>query len=140
MKRYRAPGSPQPAQGAERLRLVLADDSAGFRAALSAYLRDYEQLEIAATAATGEQAIALAELHAPDMVVMDVRMPGIGGIEATRVLKTLARAPKVLVLTLDERDWVRRAALDAGADFFLVKDRLHDDFPPILQSLRGSGL
>ncbi|MEW6687783.1 MAG: response regulator transcription factor [Pseudomonadota bacterium] len=119
------------------LRLLLADDSAGFLAALCAYLLDYPQVAVVGTAASGEQAIALSERLAPDVVVMDLAMPGIGGIEATRDLKTRARAPTVLVLTLDARESMRRAALEAGADFFVAKDRLHEDFPAVLAQLEN---
>jgi DNA-binding NarL/FixJ family response regulator len=118
------------------LRLLLVDDNAEFLGALRAYLRE-QGLEIAGTAATGEQAVALAERLAPDLVVMDLAMPGIGGIEATRILKTRSPAPRVLVLTLDAREHVRAAVLEAGADFFLAKDRLHDDFPAILARIEG---
>lgn len=119
------------------LRLLLADDSARFLAALRAYLLDFSQLEVAGTAASGEEALALAQHLAPDLVVMDVAMPGIGGIEATRILKARAIAPRVLVLTLDDRACVRRAALDAGADHFIRKDRLDHDVPALLAQLTG---
>lgn len=120
------------------LRLLLADDSAGFLDALRAYLAEFAHLEVAATAASGEQAVALAQIHSPHVVLLDVGMPGMGGIEAARILKTLRPAPRVLVLTLDERAWVRQAALDAGADHFIVKDRLHAEFPAWLSRLAAA--
>ena len=118
-------------------RLLLVDDSAYFLDSLRNYIGVFPQLAVAGTAPSGEQAIALNNLLAPDVIVMDVQMPGIGGLAATRMIKALPRAPKVLVLTLHEQEEVRRAAFDAGADFFIVKDRLHDEFPAIVAQLAG---
>ena len=118
-------------------RLLLVDDSANFLKALHGYLAQFRQLMVVGTASTGEHAIALAEQLAPDVVVMDAQMPGIGGLAATRIVKSLPRAPKVLLLTLFDHGEVRSAAREAGADFFIAKDRLHDEFPAVMAQLAG---
>ena len=114
------------------LRVLLVDDSDTFLAALREYVEDFSQLIVAATAKSGEQAVALAGELSPDLVLMDLDMPGIGGIEATRIIKSLPRRPLVAVVTLHDAAQMRRAVLDAGADFFMVKSRLHEEFSGML--------
>ena len=114
------------------LRVLLVDDSDTFLAALREYVEDFSQLIVAATAKSGEQAVALAGELSPDLVLMDLDMPGIGGIEATRIIKSLPRRPLVAVVTLHDAAQMRRAGLDAGADFLMVKSRLHEEFPGML--------
>ena len=116
-------------------KVLLVDDHAAFLRALRDYIGGFPQLNVVGVAATGEQAVALAELLSPDLVLMDLDMPGIGGIEATRIIKSLPRVPQVVVLTLHEEESFRRAALEAAADFFIVKDRLHEQFPAILEQI-----
>ena len=115
--------------------VLLVDDHAQFVAMLRDYLGQFQRLRVTAVAASGEQAVALAEMHAPDIVFIDLDMPGIGGIEATRILKTLPRKPQVVVLTLHDEVRFRRAALEAGADSFIVKDRLHDELPSLVERM-----
>ena len=114
------------------MQVLLVDDSDTFLAALREYVEEYSQIIVTATAKSGEQAVALAELLSPDVVLMDLDMPGIGGIEATRIIKSLPRPPLVAVVTLHDAAQMRRAGLDAGADFFMVKSRLHEEFPGML--------
>lgn len=122
-------------QNAKPLRLLLVDDSETFLAALRVVLAGYDGIEIAGEAHSGEQAVALTEALAPDAVFMDLAMPGIGGIEATRCIKTLAAAPPVVLLTLYEDAFYREAAREAGADFFVSKERLRDVLPALLRQL-----
>ena len=112
--------------------VLLVDDHAQFLAMMRDDLGQFPQLRVTATAASGEQAVALAEMHAPDIVIIDLDMPGIGGIEATRILKSLPCQPRVLVLTLHDEARFRRAALEAGADFFIVKNCVYDEMPSLL--------
>lgn len=128
------PGSTER-PGRPPWRVVLADDSPEFLASMLGFVSAFPQLQVVSTAATGEQAVALAELHSPDLVLLDLNMPGIGGLEATRILKSLRAAPKVAVVTLHDEPRFRAAALEAGADCFIAKDRLFDDFPAALARL-----
>jgi DNA-binding NarL/FixJ family response regulator len=105
------------------LRLVLVDDQAMVRAGLRMIVESDPDLEVVAEAADGRQAVAVVADARPDVVLMDVRMPEMDGIEATRrILAAGADAPKVLVLTTFDLDEHAYAALQAGASGFLLKE------------------
>jgi DNA-binding NarL/FixJ family response regulator len=115
------------------VRVVLADDQPLIRAALQMVIADAPDLELVGEVATGLHAVQLAEELRPDVVVMDIRMPGMDGIEATRLItKGTSRAQVIVLTTFDEDDYVY-AALHAGASGFLVKDMALDD---ILTAIR----
>jgi DNA-binding NarL/FixJ family response regulator len=101
-----------------RLRVVIADDQPMMRAGFKAVLEATGSIEVVAEAATGEEAVAAAEAHRPDVVLMDIRMPGMDGIEATRRLPR----QRVLILTTFGLDEYIIEALRAGASGFLLKD------------------
>jgi DNA-binding NarL/FixJ family response regulator len=100
------------------LRVVIADDQPMMRAGFKAVLEATGSIEVVAEAGTGEEAVAAAEAHAPDVVLMDLRMPGMDGIEATRRLPR----QRVLILTTFGLDEYIIEALRAGASGFLLKD------------------
>ena len=103
-------------------RILLVDDQPLVRAGLSMALADLPDLTVAGEAGSGAEAIRLATELRPDVVVMDIRMPGTDGIEATRAITAAAPDVRVLILTtFDDEDNVY-AALRAGASGFLVKD------------------
>jgi DNA-binding NarL/FixJ family response regulator len=123
------------------VRVVLADDQPLVRAALRMVITDAPDLEVVGEAGTGTEAVRLAETVRPNVVVMDIRMPGMDGIEATRLITTGSGSAHVIVLTtFDDDDYVY-SALRAGASGFLVKDMALDD---ILAAIRvvaaGDGL
>ena len=101
-----------------RLRVVIADDQPLMRAGFKAVLEATGGIEVVAEAGDGEEAIAVAERHRPDVVLMDIRMPRVDGIEATRRLPR----HRVLVLTTFGLDEYIVEALRAGASGFLTKD------------------
>jgi DNA-binding NarL/FixJ family response regulator len=101
-----------------RLRVVIADDQPMMRAGFKAVLEATGSIEVVAEAATGEEAVTAAEAHRPDVVLMDIRMPGMDGIEATRRLPR----QRVLILTTFGLDEYIIEALRAGASGFLLKD------------------
>ena len=103
------------------IRLVVADDQAMVREGLAAILGAEDDLEVVATAADGAEAVAAARRVRPDVVVMDVRMPGMDGIEATRLIVNAGLA-RVLVLTTFDLDEYVYDAVRAGASGFLLKD------------------
>ena len=109
------------------IRVVLADDQPLVLSALRLLINVATDIEIVGQAATGAQAVSLVrELH-PDVVVMDIRMPGMDGIEATRMITSESAAARVVMLTtFDDDDNVYRS-LRAGASGFLVKDMALDD-------------
>jgi DNA-binding NarL/FixJ family response regulator len=111
----------QEPSGDVRIRVLIADDHLLFAEALSTLLERHDRIEVVGAAATGPEAIDRAlTLHA-DVVVMDVGMPGIDGLETTRRLRTIAPKTRVIVLTgLTDSDMEQRAA-DAGASALLTK-------------------
>jgi DNA-binding NarL/FixJ family response regulator len=103
------------------IRVLIADDHPLVRQGLKAALAPVPEVEIVAEAATGQAAIREAVLHRPDVVVMDLQMPDLNGIEATRQLGRTLPSAAVLVLTMfDDDDWVF-AAMRAGARGYVLK-------------------
>ncbi|MEV8563235.1 response regulator transcription factor [Streptomyces sp. NPDC051917] len=108
------------------IRVLLADDQPVVRAGLRMLINDIPDIEIVGEAGTGAEAVQLAtDLH-PDVVVMDIRMPVMDGIEATRLIKTGTQASVVVLTTFDDDENVY-ASLHAGASGFLIKDMVLDD-------------
>jgi DNA-binding NarL/FixJ family response regulator len=104
------------------IRVVIADDQGMVRSGFSVLLNAQPDIEVIAEAVNGEEAIArAAELH-PDVILMDVRMPVLDGLQATRVITAMDGAPKVLVLTTFDLDDYVYEALRSGASGFLLKD------------------
>ncbi|PSM44706.1 DNA-binding response regulator [Streptomyces dioscori] len=104
-------------------RVLLTDDQPLIRHGLRVLIADHPRLEVAGEAGNGEEAVRLAAQLAPDVVMMDIRMPGMDGIEATRrITASSGTPPKVLVLTTFDDDEYVYGALRAGASGFLVKD------------------
>ncbi|MEV0936732.1 response regulator transcription factor [Streptomyces phaeochromogenes] len=123
------------------VRVVLADDQPLVRAALRMVIAETTGLEVVGEAGTGAEAVALAGAERPDVVVMDIRMPGMDGIEATRLITEGSGGAQVIMLTTFDDDDYLYGALRAGAAGFLVKDMALDD---ILDAIRvvatGDGL
>jgi DNA-binding NarL/FixJ family response regulator len=103
------------------VRVLLADDDALLRAGVAVVLGTADGIEVVGEAADGLQAVALCRSLGPDVVVMDVRMPGIDGIEATRRIVAAGFPTRVLVLTTFHHDEYVWGALQAGASGFLLK-------------------
>ncbi|MFF2790634.1 response regulator [Streptomyces sp. NPDC058049] len=115
------------------IRVLLADDQPLIRAALQMVITDSPDIEVVAEAGTGIEAVELAVSADPDVVMMDIRMPGMDGIEATQqVIAGPSRAHVIVLTTFDDDDYVY-GALRAGASGFLVKDMAVDD---ILAAIR----
>jgi DNA-binding NarL/FixJ family response regulator len=102
-------------------RILIADDDALLRAGLAVILGTAADLQVVAEASDGTEAVRLCLRHAPDVVLMDVRMPGIDGIEATRRLIAAQPDTKILILTTFHDDDYVYGALRAGASGFLLK-------------------
>lgn len=104
------------------IRIVIADDQALVRGALAALLEMEEDIEVAGVAADGAEALSLVASLAPDVCLMDIQMPGVDGIEATRRLRAASASTHVLIVTTFARPGYLRSALDAGAAGFMAKD------------------
>ncbi|GIE85007.1 response regulator [Actinoplanes regularis] len=109
------------------VRVLLADDQPLIRSGLRVLIADTGDLSVVGEAGTGAEAVRLAREHRPDVIVMDIRMPVMDGIEATRHLMAGPDPARVLILTTFDDDEYVYAALRAGASGFLVKDMALDD-------------
>ncbi|MFF1352803.1 response regulator [Streptomyces sp. NPDC058297] len=108
--------------GITAIRVVLADDERMVRSALRAILSAEDGIEVVGEAATGAEAVSVVRELAPDVVLMDVRMPGVDGIRATeQILRSMAEPPRIVVVTTFENDAYVYEALRAGASGFLLK-------------------
>jgi DNA-binding NarL/FixJ family response regulator len=118
-----AAGRPEPGQGAP-IRVLLADDQPLARAGLRTLLESSEQIQVVGEASSGAEAVERARADRPDVVLMDIRMPGLDGLEATRRIvadERLAEVRVVMLTTFDLDEYVYEA-LRAGASGFLAKD------------------
>lgn len=104
------------------IRLLIADDQALVRGALGALLELEPDLAVIGMASDGAEAVRLAEELHPDVCLMDIQMPGMDGVEATRRIREVSEGTRVLVVTTFARPGYLRSALDAGASGFIVKD------------------
>ena len=110
------------------IRVLLVDDQELVRTGFRMVLTDEDGIDVVGEAGNGREAIAAAERQRPDVIVMDIRMPVMDGIEATRRLATDASPPRILVLTTFDADEHVVDALRAGASGFLLKDVTPADF------------
>jgi PAS domain S-box-containing protein len=115
--------------------VVLVDDSGDYVAAVKSWLELWPELQLVGVAKNGDEAIALVEKVRPDLVLMDVSMPGISGFEAVRRIKCLSDPPKVIMLTIEEDGVSRLGAKSAGADDFVPKTALTTALLPAISRL-----
>jgi len=118
------------------LRLLVVDDQAVVRLGFTALLDSQDDMAVVGAAGDGQQAVRLAAQLKPDVVLMDIRMPVLGGIEATGIITNREAAPRVLVLTTFDLDDYVYDALRAGASGFLLKDATPEE---ILHAVRVVG-
>jgi two-component system response regulator DesR len=104
------------------LRVMIAEDQTMFRQAMVALLELEPDIHVVVEAAGGEEALAMARKHQPDVAVLDIEMPAPGGIEVTRRLTAAGFAGKIVIVTTFGRPGYLRAAMAAGASGFLLKD------------------
>ena len=116
------------------LRILIADDHPVFRYGLKALLHSVEGMQVVGEATTGEETIALAEDLQPDVILMDLKMPGMTGIEATRRIAQAHPAVGILVVTMLEEDDAVFATMRAGARGYLVKGADQDE---VLRAIRA---
>jgi DNA-binding NarL/FixJ family response regulator len=109
------------------IRVVLVDDQILVRTGFRMILDETEDIEVVGEAGDGAAAIEVTARTRPDVVLMDVRMPGVDGITATGRIRALSPAPKVIILTTFDLDDYLFAGLRAGASGFLLKDTLAED-------------
>lgn len=122
---------------ADRIRVLLVDDQELVRYGFRLVLEAQDDMVVVGEASDGAEAVSSAKLLKPEVILMDVRMPGVGGIEATR--RILAELPdtRVLVLTTYERDEFAFGALQAGAAGFLLKNTRPDELVEAVRTVRS---
>jgi DNA-binding NarL/FixJ family response regulator len=116
------------------VKVVIADDQALVRAGLRMILESQADIEVVAEAGDGEEALAACKQHHPDVVLMDVKMPRLNGLEALRRMAALGDSTKVLILTTFDLDEYVYEALRDGASGFLLKDVRPDQ---LIEAVRG---
>ena len=116
---------------------LLVDDNTSFLDSATRFLEADEQVKIVGRAASGVEAIEQIARLRPDVVVMDVAMPGMSGLDAARRIKSSPHAPLVVISTMHDHPEIRSAATSAQADGFVPKTRLCDELVPLLKSLCG---
>jgi DNA-binding NarL/FixJ family response regulator len=124
------------------IRVLVVDDQTIVRAGFAALLGAQQDITVVGQAGNGKEAVRLAELHHPDIVLMDIRMPEMDGIEAThRILKAAKSEIRIVVLTTFDVDEYVYEALSAGASGFLLKDSTADDLVSAVRIVaRGDAL
>jgi DNA-binding NarL/FixJ family response regulator len=105
------------------LKVIVADDHAGFRELLTGFLRS-QGVEVVGVAKNGTEAVEQADQCSPDLVLMDISMPKLGGFEATRMIKRLHPKTKVVIISSHTGEVYRKAAMENSADGFIEKDSI----------------
>jgi DNA-binding NarL/FixJ family response regulator len=116
-------------------RILLVDDSQTFLNAACHALAEDVRLEVVGSALSGQEGLALLAQKKPDLVLVDVAMPGMNGMEATRLIKAQPNAPQVVILTSYDLAHYRVAATAAGADHFICKADFDSQLFPLLETL-----
>ncbi len=121
------------------IRVLLVDDNDAFLETVARFLADDQQIEIVGQANSGPDALEQVEHLRPDLVLMDLAMPGMSGLEATRQIKARPTGPRVIILTLYDSPEYRAAAQELGADGFVVKSEFFDQLQPAIHTLFSQG-
>ena len=121
------------------LRLVLADDHEVTRTGFVSLLAGLAQFEVVGQASDGLQAVELCEQLLPDIVILDIRMPGLNGLGAARLLQERLPAVKVVMFTMDDSPEYLEAAMNAGAVGYLLKDASRAEVIQALQKVGAGG-
>ena len=128
------------AQPAAPIRVLIVDDHQLFAQALEAILAAEERIEVVGCARDGRQAVELARTLSPDVILMDISMPGMDGIEATRLIVAEATPTRVLVLTGSNSRMDVDRARDAGAAGYVTKDRIAAELIDAIVEVAGRKL
>jgi DNA-binding NarL/FixJ family response regulator len=120
-------------------RVIVVDDHAVIRRGVQGILRAFPEWELCGEAENGQQAIRLAEALKPDIIIMDVSMPELNGLEATRIIHSVLPNTKILLLTLHSSTELLRSAFRAGARGYVLKSDAEHELIRALNVLAGDG-
>jgi two-component system, NarL family, response regulator len=124
---------------ASTIRVLIVDDHSVVRFGLAAIISLQTDMTVAGEAASGEEACAFCRDRAVDVVMMDLRLPGLSGVEAIRAIREMRPAARFIVLTTYEGDEDIRRALDAGAHAYLLKGMSHGDVTAAVRKVHSGG-
>jgi two-component system NarL family response regulator len=128
---------PGAGRGTDPIRVLIADDHALFRRGLEMVLQGEAGLELVGQASDGQEAVQIAGEVVPDVVLMDIRMPKMTGIEAARQMKEVAPSAKIVILTISDEDDDLFEAIRAGASGYLLKDIPLDELADSVRAVHG---
>jgi len=128
-------GSQGARVGVDPIRVLIADDHALFRRGLEMVLKEEDGIELAGQASDGAEAVQMAGETLPDVVLMDIRMPKITGIEAARQMREVAPSAKIVMLTISDEEEDLFEAIRAGASGYLLKDIPLDEVAEAVRAL-----
>ncbi len=117
------------------IKVLIVDDNAKFKKSVKNLLSNEQDIEVIGEAREGKEAILKAKELKPDIVLMDVRMPEMGGIEATRRIRQIIPETKIIILTIYDIDEYRKAATNSGAVAFILKKFMRDE---LVQNIRDA--
>ena len=121
------------------LRTMLVDDNPLFLAALQKLLATMDGIEVIGTASCGEQALTEAERLTPDLVLLDLMMPGMHGFDALRAMRALSHVPQIVIITLHDTADYRSEACSRGALALISKHTLDEELRPLVAKLLCPG-
>ncbi|OGT83675.1 MAG: hypothetical protein A3H91_10345 [Gammaproteobacteria bacterium RIFCSPLOWO2_02_FULL_61_13] len=119
----------------DAIRVLLIDDSMAFLKAATAFLKGLAGVHVVGSATNAAEGLAQVASLRPDLVLVDVVMPGMSGLHLVRLIKKGSDAPKAVVVTLHNNEAYRSVAMTAGADGFIGKPYFVAEIPPLLESL-----
>lgn len=119
------------------VRILCVDDHALIREAIETKINMQPDLQVVATATSGEEAVQRFQQHDPDVTLMDLQLPGMGGLEAIQVIRAHRSDARIVVLTMYQGDEDIYRALQAGATTYLLKDMLSDDLVRVVREVHN---
>ena len=119
----------------KRLKVLLVDDNLEFLEVAAEFLSGHAALEIVGMVQSGRGAVEMAAQTSPDLVIMDLAMPGVNGLQATREIKALPSPPRIIIVTMYDGPEISSLARDAGADDFITKSEFGESLLPAVFKL-----
>ena len=119
----------------QSLRVLLVDDNQAFLDMAARELATDARVQIVGHAQSAEEAFAQVQRAQPDLVLLDIALPGMNGLEATRQIKACLGAPRVVLVTIHDTPDYRAAGMAAGADGFIAKEEFDTQISPLIQAL-----